>query len=121
MTLFGTDEPNVMWHTPARTKFSVHKLSDQPLTVKRIPIDEVEAVMDWEEHCILQHYGGDTDNAWRRSLMVAGGVEEAAERALWNEPAHGHMLRSARAGGEAESENAARPRHRTCHLGRTHP
>ena len=95
VTRLDNDEPNVFWHTPARTKFSVDKLMDQPLTVKRIPIDEVETLMDWEEHCILQRHGGDTDNAWRRSLMIAGGVEEAAERAIWNEPAH-HMLQPAR-------------------------
>ena len=92
-------EPNVFWHTPARTKFSVDKLMDQPLTVKRIPIDEVETKLEWEEHCILQHHGGGTDNAWRRALMIAGGVEETAERAIWNEPDH-HMLRPAKQAAE---------------------
>ena len=47
---------------------------------------------------MLQHYGGGTDNAWRRALMIAGGVEETAERAIWNEPDH-HMLRLARRKG----------------------
>jgi hypothetical protein len=89
VTDLDNPEPNIFWHTPARTKFSVNKLMDQPLTVKRIPIDEVETKL---ECCILQHHGGGTDNAWRRALMIGGGVEETAERAIWNEPGH-HMLR----------------------------
>ena len=120
VTRWSATEPNVIWHTPARTKFSVHKLSDPPLTVKRIPIDEVETLLDWEEHRIVQRQGGDTDNAWRRSLMIAGGVQEAAERAIWNQPAH-QMFQPARQAAPVECEKAASPRHRTCHLGRTHP
>ena len=98
VTELDMPDPNVIWHTPAQTKFSVHKLMDLPLTVKRIPIDEVESKMEYEEHWQLQHYGGGTDNAWRRALMIAGGVEETAERAIWNEPDH-HMLRLARRKG----------------------
>ena len=59
VTRLDNDEPNVFWHTPARTKFSVDKLRDQPLTVKRIPIDEVETLMDWEEHCWSFQQQGD--------------------------------------------------------------
>ena len=47
---------------------------------------------------MLQHHGGDTDDAWRRALMIAGGVEETAERATWIEPDH-HMFHLARRKG----------------------
>ena len=50
VTELDMPDPNVIWHTPAQTKFSVHKLMDLPLTVKRIPIDEVESKMEYEEH-----------------------------------------------------------------------
>ena len=106
--------PNVIWHTPAQTKFSVHKLMDLPLTVKRIPIDEVDSKMDYAEYWMLQHYGGGTDNAWRRGLMIAGGVEETAERAIWNESGH-HMLHVATR-QKWSGEIAARARHQTCHF-----
>ena len=43
---------------------------------------------------MLQRYGGGNDNAWRRGLMIAGGAEETAERAIWNQPDH-PMLRVA--------------------------
>ena len=87
-------DPNVIWHSPARNKFSVHKLRNLPFTVKRIPIDDADSKMDYEEYRKLQRYGGGNDDAWRRALMIAGGVEEIADRAIWNEPDH-HMLRIA--------------------------
>ena len=51
--------PNVIWHTPAQTKFSVHKLMDLPLAVKRIPVDEVDSKMEYAEHL-------DAAALWRR-------------------------------------------------------
>ena len=84
-------DPCVIWQTPMQTHFSVLKLMDLPLTEKRIPIDEVDSKMDYVEHQLLQRYGGYNDFAWRRALMISGGVEDAAHRAAWNEPDH-HMF-----------------------------
>ena len=87
---------------------------DLPLSVKRIPIDEVDSKMDYAEYWMLQHYGGGTDNAWRRGLMIAGGVEETAERAIWNEPDHQMLHVATRQ--KWSGEIAARARHQTCHF-----
>ena len=61
---------------------------DLPLIVKRIPIDEVDSKMDYEEHLEVQRYGGDLDTQWRVALGLTGGVEDVAYRAIWNEPEH---------------------------------
>ena len=40
------------------------------------------------EHQYAQRYGGDHDIGWRTALRLAEGVEDAADRAIWNEPDH---------------------------------
>ena len=83
-----TPDPHVIWQTPIRTIFAVEQLMDLPLIVKRIPIDEVDSKMDYAEHRYVQHYGGGFDTRWRVALSLVEGVEDVADRAIWNQPEH---------------------------------
>ena len=64
------------------------ELIDLSYTHKRIAVDEVESKMNYDEHQIAQRHEGDNNYEWRKALMDAGGVEEAARRAVLGEPEH---------------------------------
>ena len=83
-----TLDPHVIWQTPIQTLFAVEQLINLPLIAKWVPIDEADSKMDYEEHRYAQRYGGDRESGLREALCQAEGVEDVADRAIWNEPDH---------------------------------
>ena len=43
-----------------------------------------DSKMDYMEHQFVQRHGGDHDAGWRAALGLSEGVEDAANRAIWN-------------------------------------
>ena len=82
------DDQHVIWNLPIQTHLKEQGLMDLSFTHKRIAVDEVEIRLKYAEHQISQRYGGDDSVGWRTVLIDAGGVEETARRAVWEEPEH---------------------------------
>ena len=82
-----------------QTHFKQEELMDPPFTEKRTAVDEVDSKMDYVEHQFVQRYGGDHDVRWRTALKESEGIEETAQRAVWNEPEHDQFHIAHTAGG----------------------